>query len=773
MSLTVKILEKQSGTLTKTAHAWLGGLITSETTGYTSVNATITHNTTTHRWRVVGTGGTSVSLQYDTAVACSVGDVIFTTARVRVLTDGVDNIYARVDGTTAGSLSVASQASPVNGTYYDLYGTATITASETGNIRLRWWFYDASGATDTVMQVERWTAINLTDQFGAGDEPSAADLQAFFEWRWELMSYPNRDLYHATYGDFYHFASKIASHGLEYNDIVKYTYNDGMVDNYYVSPVYPLNDDWIITQMSNVSGEIPDSSFSDNNDFDYWTKTDYTSSVRTKTLQINIREDIEASAAMSFNCTSAWQPELGMTVIIEDGAETLFTGHISSINKTKLSFGKWKADVTVSPLIASLQWIVFPYTTINVESFFAAAGGSTARVLLEILMSSTSGYPLAYTGGQGIWLGSIDDGNTVVSPPDMRFKTLYELFNSTCASSGLVLMMTADRRIKCIDQDITPATAPRNISDAAETNISDITYTESMTEYGNLGVLRGGYDTDGAPVVVTSAATTPPVTDAVYGGLASKAIILSDNMITNTTDAIAATEKIIDRYGLVIPGTLQFTTRYTDFRPGQKIEVDLDDWGIASTKTMHIDNVLMYAGEGELIFCTVTCSNRSASSFAAAPNKGSTAYMTDLSNKVTQSVSALTQSAGSFTPTLYGATTAGTWAYTTQEGYYIRIGNVCYISIRLNPSSISGAVGSLLVGGLPFAASSAATRYHLSAFATGLAWGTSMTQLQMPVTGGKQFGYLYGSANNAAWTVVGVADITTGDEIRISGVYLV
>ena len=147
--------------------------------------------------------------------------------------------------------------------------------------------------------------------------------------------------------------------------------------------------------------------------------------------------------------------------------------------------------------------------------------------------------------------------------------------------------------------------------------------------------------------------------------------------------------------------------------------------------------------------------------------------MTELSNKIIQSTATLTQQAGSFDPTLYGGTTEGTWAYTTQQGYYIKIGNLCYVCIRLKPSSISGAVGTLRVGGLPFAASPSAAAVHLSAFTTGLAWGTSMTQLQLIISTGNTYGSMYGSANNAAWVAVDIADISTGDEIRISGVYLV
>jgi len=581
----------------------------------------------------------------------------------------------------------------------------------------------------------------------------------------------NHNLYNATYGDKMYCASKIASHGLEYNDVVKSTYNNGVADAYYVSPVYVLNDDWIITQINEIPGGTMNEGFYEPTDFDYWTKTDYTSRVRTKTLALNLREDIDASASMSFNCDTTWQPEIGMTVVISYGTETLFTGHVSTINKTKLSFGRWKADVTVAPLLACLQWHLFLYPLATVEYLLSLADTGT-RNTLELIMTNLSGYPGNYTGGQAVWLGAIDEGNSAVSMPESFGKTIYELSNSVCASAGLALLMTADRRLKCVSLDRTPTAAPRNISDAAETAIRDITYSDDMSSFGSFAILRGGYDSNGAPVIAY-AAVSSPVTESVYGAIPNKAVVMSDGTITNATDAGAAAAELLKKTGTVIPGVLSFLTDYTDFRPGQKIEVDLDDWGIASTKYMLIDSVTMYDADGKNLMCNVTCSNRDSTSFAAAPNKGSNSYMTDLSNKVTQSVSALTQSAGSFTPTLYGSTTAGTWAYTTQDGYYNIHGNQCYVNIRLNASSIADAVGNLMIGGLPKPASTAATLYNLPAMATGLAWGASMTQLQLSITDADDFGTLYGAANNAAWVAVGVADISTGDEIRISGVYLV
>lgn len=55
---------------------------------------------------------------------------------------------------------------------------------------------------------------------------------------------------------------------------------------------------------------------------------------------------------------------------------------------------------------------------------------------------------------------------------------------------------------------------------------------------------------------------------------------------------------------------------------------------------------------------------------------------------------------GTWTPTLYGATTAGTTTYSNPLGNYIRIGNLMYIDLRLVWSNATGT-GAARIGGLP------------------------------------------------------------------------
>jgi hypothetical protein len=63
---------------------------------------------------------------------------------------------------------------------------------------------------------------------------------------------------------------------------------------------------------------------------------------------------------------------------------------------------------------------------------------------------------------------------------------------------------------------------------------------------------------------------------------------------------------------------------------------------------------------------------------------------------------------GTWTPTYGGTTAAGTFTYDIQEGYYTKIGNVVTVTGRLRTDAASGATGTAVIGGLPFAAKNVA-----------------------------------------------------------------
>jgi hypothetical protein len=58
---------------------------------------------------------------------------------------------------------------------------------------------------------------------------------------------------------------------------------------------------------------------------------------------------------------------------------------------------------------------------------------------------------------------------------------------------------------------------------------------------------------------------------------------------------------------------------------------------------------------------------------------------------------------GTWTPTIDGSTTFGTQTYSAQDGNYVRVGNLVTVWGRVTLSGTSGAVGFVIIGGLPFA----------------------------------------------------------------------
>jgi len=64
-------------------------------------------------------------------------------------------------------------------------------------------------------------------------------------------------------------------------------------------------------------------------------------------------------------------------------------------------------------------------------------------------------------------------------------------------------------------------------------------------------------------------------------------------------------------------------------------------------------------------------------------------------------MSYLPYSEGTFTPTLIGASTAGTTTYSVQDGYYRRVGNLVIIQAVVTGTGATGT-GNALFGGFPF-----------------------------------------------------------------------
>jgi hypothetical protein len=87
---------------------------------------------------------------------------------------------------------------------------------------------------------------------------------------------------------------------------------------------------------------------------------------------------------------------------------------------------------------------------------------------------------------------------------------------------------------------------------------------------------------------------------------------------------------------------------------------------------------------------------------------------------------------GTFTPTLSGSTGDPTSTYTTQVGYYTRVGNLVTIYIQVFTSSYTGGSGTLQIKALPFAATNGA-RFNINTVR--ITFGVAATQICAAVDG--------------------------------------
>jgi len=86
-------------------------------------------------------------------------------------------------------------------------------------------------------------------------------------------------------------------------------------------------------------------------------------------------------------------------------------------------------------------------------------------------------------------------------------------------------------------------------------------------------------------------------------------------------------------------------------------------------------------------------------------------------------------STGTWTPTVVGTTTAGTTTYTTQQGYYTKIGNLVWCSLVIVITGATGT-GAARFGSLPFTSNNTTGNAEIGAMtisATGWAWGAALT----------------------------------------------
>lgn len=189
------------------------------------------------------------------------------------------------------------------------------------------------------------------------------------------------------------------------------------------------------------------------------------------------------------------------------------------------------------------------------------------------------------------------------------------------------------------------------------------------------------------------AVTVTPDTNSVT------TLTVADKAITNTKLRDSAAASVIGRLG-TSPGTPADIVASADNtllvrRAGALIFATLGDADIPDDIARDTE---VAAGDA-----TVTTAFQAADAAHVAAGDPHPQYTTaaEVSTAITAAITK-----GTFTPTVLGATSAGTATYATQLGRYRVIGDACFFNLRVQWSAASGT-GNFRIGGLPVTASNA------------------------------------------------------------------
>jgi hypothetical protein len=116
-----------------------------------------------------------------------------------------------------------------------------------------------------------------------------------------------------------------------------------------------------------------------------------------------------------------------------------------------------------------------------------------------------------------------------------------------------------------------------------------------------------------------------------------------------------------------------------------------------------------------------------------------------------------------FTPSVSGTSTAGTGTYTSQDGSYVKVGNIVTYELDCSWSAHTGT-GDIRVNGFPYASASSSPISASWVWASGL---TITGQATLGITVGQTYGPL-GAINNGTYSAVAM-DTAAG--LRITGSY--
>jgi len=128
---------------------------------------------------------------------------------------------------------------------------------------------------------------------------------------------------------------------------------------------------------------------------------------------------------------------------------------------------------------------------------------------------------------------------------------------------------------------------------------------------------------------------------------------------------------------------------------------------------------------------------------------------------------------GTWTPAVGGATTDPTVTYTTQAGFYVKIGRMVHISMYLNCTSVSGGSGAAKITGIPFNINNAGSYFAGSQMEIfGLNVPSNMNNAFLRANGNSghfRLEFVNTQAGSTGGTGLGVATADLANNFRVLG----
>lgn len=223
-------------------------------------------------------------------------------------------------------------------------------------------------------------------------------------------------------------------------------------------------------------------------------------------------------------------------------------------------------------------------------------------------------------------------------------------------------------------QGIGTASAYTTATYPATTSVSQILYSSSANVVGGLTTANGGVlitSNTGVPSILAGSGTSGQVLQAVSGA----APAWSTPTYPSTSGSTGVILRSDGTNYVATTNTFPNTATTGDILIATGTNV------IGSLADVAVNQVLVSGGVGV------------APAYSATPTVTSITFGsgTALSN----------YAEGTFTPTMYGITTAGTTTYSNQTGTYTRVGRLVNFSLIVTWSAATGT-GFMLIGGFPF-----------------------------------------------------------------------